>query len=95
MATAQRDPVTPFNQLENQPIQASNNDDSPSNDVNTPPMQHQQEQINPQIIEEKISELQQQSVTPAIDPKSTTNQTANPALDKLNNIISLIPVPIP
>ena len=57
-------------------------------------MQHQQEQINPQTIEEKISEIQQQSVTPAIDPKST-DQPANPALDNLNNIISLIPVPIP
>ncbi|MGI9010691.1 MAG: multicopper oxidase domain-containing protein [Nitrososphaeraceae archaeon] len=94
----QRDPVTsfnqPFNQIENQPIQASNNDDSSSNDVNTQPMQHQQEQINPQTIEEKISELQQQSVTPAIDPKST-EQPALPALDNLNNIISLIPVPIP
>jgi DNA-binding beta-propeller fold protein YncE len=95
LTAEQRDPVTAFNQLENQPIQESNNDDSPSNDVNTQPMQHQQEQINPQTVEEKISELQQQSVTPAIDPKSTSNQPANPALDNLNNIISLIPVPIP
>jgi DNA-binding beta-propeller fold protein YncE/plastocyanin len=90
----QRDPITSSNQLENQPIEANNNDKSTSNDIKTQSMQHQQEQTTPQKIEEKISEFQQQSVSPPINAKST-EQLTNPALDALNNIISMIPVPIP
>jgi hypothetical protein len=91
----QRDPITSFNQLNNLPLQANNNDDSTSNDVNSDSMQNQQEQINPQIIEEKISELQQQSVTQAIDPNMAAEQSQNSSLDKLKDIISLLPVPSP
>ncbi len=91
----QRDPITSFNQLNNLPLQANNNDDSTSNDVNSDSMQNQQEQINPQIIEEKISELQKQSVTQAIDPNMAAEQSQNSSLDKLKDIISLLPVPSP
>ena len=96
IVTEPRDPVTSFNQINNQPpLQANNNDDSTSNEVNSDSIQHPQEQINPQIIEEKISELQQQSVSQAIDPNIVTEQVKNTTLDKLNNIISLLPVPSP
>jgi DNA-binding beta-propeller fold protein YncE len=91
----QRDPITSFNQLNNLPLQTNNNDDSTSNDINTDSMQHQQEQINPQIIEEKISDLQQQSVSQTIDPNMAAEQAQNSSLDKLKDIISLIPVPSP
>ncbi len=96
LTSEQRDPVTSFNQINNQPpLQANNNDDSTSNEVNSDSIQHPQEQINPQIIEEKISQLQQQSVSQAIDPNIVTEQVKNTTLDKLNNIISLLPVPSP
>jgi hypothetical protein len=59
----------------------------------------QQEQTTPQIIEEKIAQLQQQSVLKAIAPNLVTEQEQEqekaPSLDKLNNIISSIPVPSP
>jgi hypothetical protein len=59
-------------------------------------VQHQQqEQTTPQIIEEKIAQLQQQSVLQAIAPNMVTEQEKAPSLDKLNNIISSIPVPSP
>jgi hypothetical protein len=63
-------------------------------------VQHQQqEQTTPQIIEEKIAQLQQQSVLKAIAPNLVTEQEQEqenaPSLDKLNNIISSIPVPSP
>ena len=96
LTSEQRDPVTSFNQINNQPpLQANNNDDSTSNEVKSDSIQHPQEQINPQIIEEKISELQQQSVSQAIDPNIVTEQVKNTTLEKLNNIISLLPVPSP
>ena len=90
----QRDPVTSFNQLQNQTVQASNNDDSTNNEANSQSMQHQQDQINLPTIEEKISEVQQQSNGPVIKPNSP-EQPVHPTLDNLNNIISLLPVPTP
>ena len=96
MVTEQRDPITSFNQLNNQPLQANNNGDSTRNDVNSESIQHQQqEQTTPQIIEEKIAQLQQQSVIQAIAPNMGTEQANTPSLDKLNDIISSIPVPSP
>jgi hypothetical protein len=57
----------------------------------------QQVQTTPQIIEEKIAQLQQQSVLQAIAPNMVTEQEQEkaPSLDKLNNVISSIPVPSP
>ena len=57
-------------------------------------MQKQQDQIKPPTIEEKISEVQQQSNSPVINPNSPV-QPVHPSLDNLNNIISLLPVPTP
>jgi hypothetical protein len=100
LVTEQRDPITSFNQLNKQPLQANNNGDSTRNDVNSESVQpQQQEQTTPQIIEEKIAQLQQQSVLKAIAPNLVTEQEQEqekaPSLDKLNNIISSIPVPSP
>jgi YVTN family beta-propeller protein len=96
LTSEQRDPITSFNQINNQPsLQANNNDNSTSNEVNSNSIQHPQEQITPEIIEEKISELQQNSVSPAIDPNIVIEQDKNATLEKLNNIISLLPVPSP
>ncbi|HYJ02716.1 MAG TPA: multicopper oxidase domain-containing protein [Nitrososphaeraceae archaeon] len=90
----QRDPLTSFNQLQNPPIQASSNDDSTNNKVNSQSMQHQQDQIKPPTIEEKISEVQQQTNGPVINSNSP-GQPVHPTLDNLNNIISQLPVPTP
>jgi hypothetical protein len=100
LTSEQRDPITSFNQLNKQPLQANNNGNSTRNDVNSESVQHQQqEQTTPQIIEEKIAQLQQQSVLQAIAPNLVTEQEQEqenaPSLDKLNNIISSIPVPSP
>jgi DNA-binding beta-propeller fold protein YncE len=99
LTSEQRDPITSFNQLNNQPIQADNNDDSTKNeDSKDESMQSQQEPTTSQLIEEKLSELQQQSVTQAMDPNMVTEQAKNPSfekLEKLKNIISLLPVPTP
>ena len=98
LTSEQRDPITSFNQLNKQPLQANNNGDSTRNDVNSESVQpQQQEQTTPQIIEEKIAQLQQQSVLKAIAPNLVTEQEQEkaPSLDKLNNIISSIPVPSP
>jgi hypothetical protein len=95
MTSEQRDPITSFNQLNNQPLQANNNDDSTRNDVNSESIQPQQESTTSQLIEEKLSELQQPSVSQAIDPNMTSEQAQAPSLEKLNNIISLLPVPSP
>jgi hypothetical protein len=63
---------------------------------NSESIQHQQqEQTTPQIIEEKIAQLQQQSVLQAIAPNMVTEQAKAPSLDKLNDITSSIPVPSP
>ena len=94
VANAPIDPVTSFNQLQNQPIQTSNNDDSTNNEVNSQSMQHQQDQLNPPTIGEKISKVQQQSNGPVINPNSP-GQPVHPTLNNLNNIISLLPVPTP
>ena len=80
----QRDPVTSFNQLQNQPIQTSNNDDSTNNEVNSQSMQHQQDQLKPLTIEEKISQVQQQSVSKAIDPN-----VANAPIDPVTSFNQL------
>ena len=96
LTSEQRDPITSFNQLNKQPLQANNNGDSTRNDVNSESIQHQQqEKTTPQIIEEKIAQLQQQSVIQAIAPNMVTEQAKPPSLDKLNDIISSIPVPSP
>src|SRR5829696_483117 len=89
MTSEQRDPITSFNQLNNQPLQANNNDDSTRNDVNSESIQPQQESTTSQLVEEKLSELQQPSVSKAIDPNMTSEQAQAPSLEKLNNIISL------
>ena len=80
----QRDPVTSFNQLQNQPIQTSNNDDSTNNEVNSQSMQHQQDQLKPLTIEEKISQVQQQSVSKAMDP-NVANAPIDPVTSPLTN----------
>ena len=99
LTSEQRDPITSFNQLNNQPIQANNNDNSTKNeDSNDESMQSQQEPTTSQLIEEKLSELQQQSVTQAMAPNMVTEQAKNPSfekLQKLKNILSLLPVPTP
>src|SRR5215207_7587671 len=95
MTSEQRDSITSFNQLNNQPLQENNNDDSTRNDVNSESIQPQQESTTSQLIEEKLSELQQPSVSQAIDPNMTSEQAQAPSLEKLNNIISLLPVPSP
>jgi DNA-binding beta-propeller fold protein YncE len=95
LTSEQRDPITSFNQLNNQSLQANNNDDSTRNDVNSESIQPQQESTTSQLIEEKLSELQQPSVSQAIDPNMTSEQAQAPSLEKLNNIISLLPVPSP
>ena len=96
LTSEQRDPITSFNQFNNQPLQANNNGDSTRNDVNSESIQQQQqEKTTPQIIEEKIAQLQQQSVIQAIAPNMGTEQANAPSLDKLNDIISSIPVPSP
>ena len=94
VAIAPIDPLTSFNQLQNPPIQASSNDDSTNNKVNSQSMQHQQDQIKPPTIEEKISEVQQQTNGPVINSNSP-GQPVHPTLDNLNNIISQLPVPTP
>jgi YVTN family beta-propeller protein len=94
VAIAPIDPLTSFNQLQNQPIQTSNNDDSINNNVNSQSIPHQQDQIKPPTIEEKISEVQQQSNGPVINSNSP-GRPVHPTLDNLNNIISLLPVPAP
>src|SRR4030095_11693227 len=87
MVTEQTDPLTSFNQLNNQPIQANNNDNSTKNeDSNDESMQSQQEPTTSQLIEEKLSELQQQSVTQAMDPNMVTEQTKNPSFEKLQKL---------
>ena len=94
VAIAPIDPVTSFNQLQNQPIQASNNDDSTNKEVNSQSIQKQQDQIKPPTIEEKISEVQQQSVSKAIDPNvaiapidpvTSFNQLQNQPIQASNN----------
>jgi DNA-binding beta-propeller fold protein YncE len=69
---------------------------TPQINVTSESIQHQQpEQTTPQIIEEKIAQLQQQSVIQAVAPNMVTEQAKAPSLDKLNDIISSIPVPSP
>ena len=94
VANAPVDPVTSFNQLQNQPLQTSNNADSNDNEVNSQSIQHQQDQLNPPPIGEKISKVQQQSNGPVINSNSP-GQPVHPTLNNLNNIISLLPVPTP
>ena len=97
VANAPINPVTSFNQLQNQPLQplqTSNNADSNDNEVNSQSIQHQQDQLNPPPIGEKISKVQQQSNGPVINSNSP-GQPVHPTLNNLNNIISLLPVPTP
>ena len=75
-------------------ITQESQDDSTNKEVNSQSIQKQQEQIKPPTIEEKISEVQQQSNSPVINPNSQ-GQPVHPSLDNLNNIISLLPVPTP
>ena len=46
-------------------------------------------------IEEKIAQLQQQSVIQSIAPNMVTEQAKAPSSDRLNDIISSIPVTSP
>jgi hypothetical protein len=57
-------------------------------------MQHQQDQLKPLTIEEKISQVQQQSNGPVINPNSP-GQSVDQTLENLKNILSLLPVPTP
>ena len=50
--------------------------DSNDNEVNSQSIQHQQDQLKPLTIEEKISQVQQQSFSKAMDPN-----VANAPLD--------------
>ena len=81
VANAPINPVTSFNQLQNQPIQTSNNDDSTNNEVNSQSMQHQQDQLKPPTIGEKISKVQQQSNGPVINSNSP-GQPVHPTLEQ-------------
>jgi DNA-binding beta-propeller fold protein YncE len=62
--------------------------------INEPEQQQQQEKTTTQSIEEKLAQIQQQSIRQAIVPE-LMEKKVNPSLDKAGNIISMLPVPLP
>jgi hypothetical protein len=85
-------------QLESvQPIQSSNNDVATATDNgdNMPTIQQQQkETTNSPSIEERIAQIQQQSINQAIAPKPI-EENVDPYLEQAGNIISMLPIPYP
>ena len=52
--------------------------DSNDNEVNSQSIQHQQDQLKPLTIEEKISQVQQQSFSKAMDHPNVANAPLDP-----------------
>ncbi len=96
----QHNPLSSFNnqQLQSvQPMQSSNNNVATATDNgdNVATMQQQQkETTTSQSIEEKLAQIQQQAINQEIAPK-TIEENVNPSLEKVGNIISMLPIPYP
>ncbi|HXW12245.1 MAG TPA: beta-propeller fold lactonase family protein, partial [Nitrososphaeraceae archaeon] len=78
-------------QLESVQPEQSNN-----NDVNIDSLQtrQQQETTTPESFADKIAKIRQQSANQAIDPK-LKEENVNTSLEKVGNIISMLPIPYP
>jgi YVTN family beta-propeller protein len=80
--------------------QESNNDQTSltpliSNQQSQPQQQEQyQETKTSQVIEHKLAEIQQRSLNEVLAPPPVQEKT-NPSIDKVGNIISMLPVPYP
>ncbi len=85
-------------QLESvQPMQSSNNDVATATDNgdNMPTIQQQQKETTTSpSIEERIAQIQQQSINQAIAPKPI-EENVDPYLEQAGNIISMLPIPYP
>ncbi|HEX6294775.1 MAG TPA: beta-propeller fold lactonase family protein [Nitrososphaeraceae archaeon] len=71
--------------------QFNNNEQNSSTLLNS---QQPQEQKTSQSIEEKLAQIQRQSVNQALAPK-LIEENVNPSLEKVGNIISMLPIPYP
>ncbi|HJT83671.1 MAG TPA: beta-propeller fold lactonase family protein [Nitrososphaeraceae archaeon] len=66
-----------------------------TNQQSQPEQQEQhQEKKTSQVIEHKLAEIQQRSLNEVLAPPPV-QETTNPSIDKVGNIISMLPVPYP
>ena len=59
-----------------------------------PQQNQQQETKTSQVIEHKLAEIQQHSLNEVLAPPPVQEKT-NPSMEKVGNIISMLPVPYP
>ena len=79
------------------PQEFNNNQDSsmPLSDQPQQPQQNQQQETKTsQVIEHKLAEIQQHSLNEVLAPPPVQEKT-NPSMEKVGNIISMLPVPYP
>src|SRR5215211_3764535 len=80
----------PLNQAIAPNSQFTNEQEDPLNSFNTHQQPQPQETKTLQNIEEKLAQLQQQSIVPRL-----IEEKVKPPLEKAGNIISMLPVPYP
>ncbi len=74
--------------------QFNNEEQDSSTLLNSQQIQEQQERKTSQSIEEKLAQIQRQSINQALAPKPI-EENVNPSLEKVGNIISMLPIPYP